>query len=44
MKLFKTSDINIVKTRQSLFSFELPCVIIKNVLKCSKTISDVMCV
>jgi len=27
MKLFKTSDINIVKTCQSLFSFDLPSVI-----------------
>jgi len=29
MKLFKTSDINVVKTRQSLFSFDLPSVIIE---------------
>jgi len=29
MKLFKTSDINFVKTRQSLFSFDLPGVIIE---------------
>jgi len=29
MKLFKTSDINIVKTCQSLFSFDLPSVIIE---------------
>ena len=27
MTLFKTSDINIVKTCQSLFSFDLPSVI-----------------
>jgi len=34
MKLFKTSDINIVKTCQSLFSFDLPSVIIeKRVMK-----------
>jgi len=29
MKLFKTSDINIFKTYQSLFSFDLPSVIIE---------------
>ena len=29
MKLFKTYDINTVKTRQSLFSFDLPSVIIE---------------
>ena len=29
MKLFKTSDINIVKTCQSLFSFDLPSVVIE---------------
>jgi len=29
MKLFKTNDINIVKTCQSLFSFDLPSVVIE---------------
>jgi len=29
MKLFKTCDINIVKACQSLFSFDLPSVIIE---------------
>jgi len=29
MKLFKTCDINIAKTCQSLFSFDLPSVIIE---------------
>jgi len=29
MKLFKTTDINIVKTCQSLFSFDLPSMIIE---------------
>jgi len=29
MKLFKTCDINIVKTCQSLFSFDLPSVFIE---------------
>ena len=34
MKRFKTSDSNIVKTCQSLFSFDLPSVIIeKRVMK-----------
>jgi len=30
MKLFHTSDINIVKSRQSYFSFNLPSVLLKN--------------
>ena len=36
MKLFKTSDINTVKTCQSLFSFDLPSVIIEKRAKKSK--------
>ena len=45
MKLFKTSDINIVKTCQYLFSFGLPSVIIeKRAKSCSKTVYDVTCV
>ena len=43
--LFKTSDISIVKTCQSLFSFDLPIAsLLKNVIKSSKTVYDVMCV
>jgi len=44
MKLFKINYINIVKTCQSLFSFDLLSVIIENALKSSKTVYDVMCV
>jgi len=44
MKLCKTSDINIVKTCQSLFSFDLPSVIIEKRVKSSKRVYDVMCV
>ena len=44
MKLFKINYINIVKTCQSLFSFDLLSVIIENALKSSKTVYDVVCV
>ena len=37
MKLFKTTDINIVKTCQSLFSFDLPSMIIE---KCAIKFKD----
>jgi len=42
-KLFKTSDIDIVKTCHSVFSFDLPSVIIEKRAKSSKTVYDVMC-
>jgi len=44
MKLFKTSNINIVKTCQSLFSFDLPSVIIeKGAIKFKDAVYDVVC-
>ena len=44
MKLFKTSDIKkiIVKTRQSLFTFDLPSVVSEKRAKSSQTVYDVM--
>jgi len=42
MKLFKTSDINIVKICQSLFSFDLPSVIVEKRAKSSITVYDVI--
>jgi len=43
MKLFKTCDINIVKACQSLFSFDLPGVIIEERAKKSlKTVFDII--
>ena len=44
MKLLKTSDINIVKTCQSLFSFDLPGIIIEKRAKKFKTVYDITCV
>ena len=44
MKLLKTCDMNVVKTYQSLFSFDLPSVIIEKRAKSLKTVYDIMCV
>jgi len=44
MKLFKICDINIVKTCQSLFSFDLPSVVIEKRAKSLKTVYDIICV
>ena len=44
MKLLITCDINTVKTCQSLFSVDLPSVIVEKLPKCLKAVSDIMCV